>query len=189
MNTKTVRELRSIAKDKGLRGYYKLKKDDLVALLLEQSGEEMPAPPPRARVKERRSVLPVKIIPSHQEMDELEKKEMKKSRPVVKNKLSQLYCKLIDYIPKPIKKAVDKVFSRMKNSIMSLYDGAQTTLKGYVEGEAEKENQEKEEEDVDLTPHEDKRALKGAYRSFVIPGIPKTDIDSYFDQTKHQDIN
>ena len=37
MNTKTVRELRSTAKDKGLRGYYKLKKDDLAALLLEQS--------------------------------------------------------------------------------------------------------------------------------------------------------
>ena len=25
---------------------------------------------------------------------------------------------------------------------------------------------------------------KGAYRSFVIPGALKTDIDSYFDQTK-----
>ena len=32
MNSKTVRELRSIAKDRGLHGYYKLKKDDLVAL-------------------------------------------------------------------------------------------------------------------------------------------------------------
>ena len=48
-NTKTVRELRSIAKDKGLRGFYKLKKDDLVALLLEQLNEEMPTPSPRAR--------------------------------------------------------------------------------------------------------------------------------------------
>ena len=48
MNTKTVRELRSIAKDKGLHGYYKLKKADLVALLLEQSSEEMPTPPPSA---------------------------------------------------------------------------------------------------------------------------------------------
>ena len=36
MNTKTVRELRSIARDKGLRGYYKFRKTDLVALLLEQ---------------------------------------------------------------------------------------------------------------------------------------------------------
>ena len=35
MNTKTKRELRSIAKDRSLCGYYKLKNDDLVALLLE----------------------------------------------------------------------------------------------------------------------------------------------------------
>ena len=33
MNTKTVRELRSIVKDKSLRGFYKLKKADLLALL------------------------------------------------------------------------------------------------------------------------------------------------------------
>ena len=40
MNTKTVRQLRSIVKDKGIHGYYKLKKDDLLALLLEKSAEE-----------------------------------------------------------------------------------------------------------------------------------------------------
>ena len=33
MNSKTVRELRSIAKDKDLRGYYRLKKADLISLL------------------------------------------------------------------------------------------------------------------------------------------------------------
>ena len=63
MNTKIVHVLRSIAKDKCLRGYYKLKKADLVVLLLEQSAEEMPTLPPRARGKER-SVLHVKIISS-----------------------------------------------------------------------------------------------------------------------------
>ena len=50
-----------------------------------------------------------------------------------------------------------------------------------MKDEAEKENrenQEEGEEDVDLTPHEHERALKGAYRSFVIAGKPKTDIDS-----------
>ena len=40
----TIHELRSIAKDKGLHGCYKLKKADLLALLLEQSAEEMPTP-------------------------------------------------------------------------------------------------------------------------------------------------
>ena len=96
--------------------------------------------------------------------------------------LNEWYDWLVDYVPKPIKKTVSKAFSRAKNSILGLYDGAKKTLKGDVEAEVEKENQE--EEHVDLTPHEHERALRGAYRSFVILGVPKTDIDSYFDQTK-----
>ena len=63
----------------------------------------------------------------------------------------------------------------------------QEKLKDIVEKEAEEEQQqeeEEEEEDVDLTPHKYGRALKGAYRRFVIPGVPKTDVDSYFDKTK-----
>ena len=84
MNTKAARALRSIARNKGLHGYYKPKTADLVALLLEQSSEEMPTPPPRASGKEGRRALPVKIISSPQEMDEFEKEEMKQSRSVVK---------------------------------------------------------------------------------------------------------
>ena len=59
-------------------------------------------------------------------------------------------------------------------------------MKDIVEKEAEEEAKEKqqEKEDIDLTPHEHERALKGAYRSFVVPGTPKADIDSYIDQTK-----
>ena len=68
MNIKTVNELRSIAKNQGLHGYYKLKKADFIALLSEQSTEEMPKLPPRTN-GEKRPVLPVKIIPSLQEMD------------------------------------------------------------------------------------------------------------------------
>ena len=60
------------------------------------------------------------------------------------------------------------------------------TLKDIVEKEAEEEAKEKQQkkEDINLTPHEHERALKGAYRSFVVPGTPKTNIDSYIDQTK-----
>ena len=59
----------------------------------------------------------------------------------------------------------------------------QETLKDIVEKEAEEEEQQ-QEEGIDLTAHEHERALKGAYKSFMMPGLPKTDIDSYFDQTK-----
>ena len=141
MNTKTIRKLRSTAKDKGLRGFYKLKKADLLALLFDKSSEEMPTPPPRSKGKDRRRALPVEIISSPQEMDEFEKEEMKKTRSVVESRLIRLHKWLDDYVPKPFKKAVKKSFLRMKNSIMSLYDGAKKTLKDIVEKEAEKEQQ------------------------------------------------
>ena len=59
-------------------------------------------------------------------------------------------------------------------------------LKDIVKKEAREEEakEQQKEEDIDLTPHEHERALKRAYRSFVVPGAPKTDIDSYFDKTK-----
>ena len=124
----------------------------------------------------------MKIISSPQEMDEFEKEEIKKSRLVVKSSLNEWYDWLADYVPKSSKSTVSKAFSSAKNSILGLYDGAKKTLKDIVGKEAEEEQQQ--EEDVDLTPNEHERALKGAYRSFVIPGVSKTDIDSYFDQTK-----
>ena len=142
MNSKTVRELRSITKDKGLHGYYKLKKDDLVGLLLEVSAEEMPAPPPMTKGKKSRSVLPVTIIPGPQEMDDFKKEEIEKSRSVVKNRLNKWHDWLVDYVPKSIKNAVSKAFSRAKNSILRLYDGAKKTLKADVEDDAKKKNQE-----------------------------------------------
>ena len=160
MNSKTVRELRIISRDKDLHGCYKLKKAGLVAFLLEQSTEEMLTLPLTTRRTERRPAHPIKIISSLQEMGEFEKEEMEKSRPVVKNRLNQWCDWLVDYVPKPIKNAVGKAFSRAKNSILGLYDGAKKSLKDYMESETEKENQE-QEEDVDLTQHEHKRALKG----------------------------
>ena len=96
MNTKTVRELKSIAKDKDIHGFQKLKKADLLALLLEQSSQEMPTSPPRAIGKERRPVLTVKMIPGPQEMDEFEREEMKKGRLGVKNQLNEWYDWLVD---------------------------------------------------------------------------------------------
>ena len=112
INTKTVRELRSIAKDKGLHGYYILKKDYLVPLLLEQSTKEMPSPPPRVSSKERRPVFPVNIISSPQEMDEFEKEDITKGWPVVKNRLNKWHDWLVDHVPKSIKNTVGKAFLR-----------------------------------------------------------------------------
>ena len=86
----------------------------MVALLLEQSAEEMPTSPPSASGKERRCALPVKIISSPQEMNEFEKEKMKKSMPVVKNTLNEWYNWMVDYSPKTIKYTVRIAFQGRK---------------------------------------------------------------------------
>ena len=79
--------------------------------------------------------------------------------------------------------------SLLYNRMMDNIEYGWERLKDIVEKETREEEEEtteqtREEDNIDLTPQEDEIALKGAYRSFVIPGTPKTDIDSYFDQTK-----
>ena len=58
-------------------------------------------------------------------------------------------------------------YSRMEENM----GYGQERLKDIVEKEAEGQQQQEEGEDVDLTPNDYERALKGAYRGFVIPGI------------------
>ena len=106
----------------------------------------------------------------------------------MRNQLTKLY----NAVSAPVTATRDALAERLQgvretasllyNRMMENMGYGQERLKDIVEKEAEEEQQQ--EEDIDLTPHEHERALKGAYRSFVIPGTPKTDIDSYFDQTK-----
>ena len=104
-----------------------------------------------------------------------------------RNQLTKLY----NTVSAPVAATQDALAERLQNireTASLLYNRmvenvgyGQEKLKDNMEKEAE---QAQQQEDLDLTLHEHERALKGAYRSFVISGAPKTDIDSYFDQAK-----
>ena len=107
----------------------------------------------------------------------------------MRNQLTKLY----NAVSAPVTTTRDALAERLqsvRDTASLLYNrmmenmgyGQQERLKDIVEKEAEEEQQQ--EEDIDLTPHEHERALRRAYRSFVMPGKPKTDIDSYFDQAE-----
>ena len=68
----------------------------------------------------------------------------------------------------------------MKNTILSLYDGAKKTLKDGVEKDTKKGIQD----EANLTHKEHKKALKGAYKIFVVAGLSKGDIYSFVYQVK-----
>ena len=104
----------------------------------------------------------------------------------IKNQLTKL-CNAVSApmaaTPTEWLQRVCDIASLLYNRMVDNMGYGRETLKDIVEKEAEEEQQQKEE-DVDLTPHEHERAFKGAYKSFVIPGALKTDIDRYFDQNK-----
>ena len=95
-----VTELRALAKERGLKGYSRLRKADLV-ILLEES--QAPVAPPRREGK-RRAVSKVRIIAHPQDMDIFERQEMQKQRPLVKNKLNEWYEWLVHHVPKTVER-------------------------------------------------------------------------------------
>ena len=61
---------------------------------------------------------------------------MARRRRVVKSKLSEWYNWLVDFVPEPIKSAINKGFSTVKNIILNLYNGSKKTLKYTMEKKA-----------------------------------------------------
>ena len=107
-------ELKSLTRESRLRGYSRMSKAELVALLQNnpppgqshasaaQTPHTRPPPPPQMSIwKPIGDRKPRK--PSSQEMDIFEQQEMSKSRPQVKSKLNKWYDWLINHVPRPIK--------------------------------------------------------------------------------------
>ena len=68
-----------------------------------------------------------------------------------------------DALPEKLQ-SVRETTSLLYNRMTEDIGYRQERLKDIVEKEAEEEPQQEEEEDIELTPHEHERALKGAYR-------------------------
>ena len=125
-------ELKSLARDRGLRTFFsRMRKTELIALLQNNGTPEDPrAPTPRTRppppppptrtwepIDDRRSRKP-----SPQEMDIFKQQEISKSQPHVKSKLNKWYSWLMNHVPKRIKDGASKAFKTFKDKVMGLYN-------------------------------------------------------------------
>ena len=185
-----VPELKTLARDRRLRNYSRMRIAELVALLQNNPppsrswGPRAPAPTPPTQtwepIDDRR---PRK--PTQQEMDIFEQQEMSKSRPQVKSKLNKWYDWLINHVPKPIKDGASKAFKTFKDKVMGLYNrvtgstqrstGLSTTERGTASTEPEPFKSLKLEQ-----------AFNGAYRSYRIGGSPKIDVDMFFSRIRKE---
>ena len=177
-------ELKSLARDCGLRNYSRMRKAELVALLQNNpppglsrvsaapTPQTRPPPPPPPTetwepIDDRR---PRK--PSPQEMNIFEQQEIRKSQPQVKTKLNKWYDWLINHVPKPIKDGASKVFKTFKDKVMGLYN----RVTGFTG------NETRIKEPKPFKPIELEQAFRGAYRSYRINGRPKIDVNMFFNR-------
>ena len=168
-------ELKSLARERRLRGYSRMRKAELVALLQnspppgQSRTSTSPTPPTQTwePIDDRR---PRK--PSPQEMDIFEQQEISKSRTQAKGKLNKWYDWLINHVPKPIKDGASKAFKTFKYKVMGLYNrvtgSAETRIKG----------------PEPFKPIDLEQAFRGAYRSYRVNGRPKIDVDTFFNRIR-----
>ena len=177
-------ELKSLARERRLSDYSRMRKVEVVALLQNNpppgqshastspTPHTRPPPPPQPTqtwepIDDRR---PRKSSP--QEMHIFEQQEISKSRPQVKKKLNKWYDWLTNHVPKPIKDGASKAFKTFKEKVMGLYNR--------VTGSAGNEMRIKEPKP--FKPIELEQAFGGAYRSYRINGRPKIDVDTFFNR-------
>ena len=176
-----VLELKSLARERGLRNYSRMRKAELVDLLWNNgipegpraptSRTRPPPPPPPTQtwepIDDRR---PRK--PSPQKMDIFEQQEMSKSRPQVKGKLNKWYNWLINHVPKPIKDGASRAFETFKDKVMGLYD----RIAGSTQWSTSPSTAERgaaSTEPKPFKPTEIEQAFRGAYRSYRVNEDPR----------------
>ena len=183
-----IKELKSLARDRGLRNYSRMRKAELVALLQNNppAGQSCASaaptphtwPPPSPPPTQTWETIHDKRLrkPSPQEMDMFEQQEMSKSRPQVKTKLNKWYDWLINHVPKPIKDGANKAFKTFKDKVMGSYNR--------VTGSTGNETRIKEPKPFE--PIELEQAFGGAYRSYRVNGKPKMDVDMFFSRIRKE---
>ena len=174
-----VAELKALVRERGLRGYSRLRRAELVALL-------RPAPPSVRFRPDRAQRAPALRRPRQrqlnerqpQEMDIFEQQEMSKSRPQVKSKLNDWYDWLINHVPKTIKDGTSSVFKTFKDKIIGLYNGVTGSTVPSAGNQIKRE--ELNEPEPKFIFKEREKAFGGAYRSYRVEGVPKMDPETFF---------
>ena len=181
-----VTELKALARERGLRGYSRLRRAELVALLQNNPPQMSTWEPVEDRLKPDRPTVEAPLVlaprsmvgslqrlrqpphsgglwPTQQEMDIFEQQEMSKSCPQVKNKVNNLYDWLVNHVPKTVKDKASRVFKAFKDKIMGLYNGITVS----TDNQAPEVQQSTEPEPIEL-----EQAFNEAYRSYRINGSP-----------------
>ena len=167
MENLKVKELKALAKERGIKGYYKLRKAELIQALTpvgdpSQPQNIMDQPIPEIDIP----ILEPSKPANTSKVSQLKNLASKAAKPV-KREINKFAEWIISKVPEPIKKTVNERVDSLKervNLIFKRYDNL-------------------------LTPREYKTAIKGYFKTFRVNGIDGMDEKTFMNNVKPRVIN
>ena len=167
MENLKIKELKDLAKERGIKGYYRMRKAELIEALTPvgdppQLQNIMDQPIPEIDIP----ILEPSKPANTSKVSQLKNLASKAAKPV-KREINKFADWIISKVPEPIKKTVNERVNNLKervNRIFKRYDNL-------------------------LTPREHKTAIKGYFKTFRVNGIDGMDEKTFMNNVKPRVIN
>ena len=167
MENLKVKDLKALAKEKGIKGYYRLRKAELIEVLTPVGDQPIPQniidqPIPEINIP----ILEPSKPANPSKVSQLKNLASKAAKPV-KREINKFADWIISQVPEPIKKTVNERVDSLKekvNGIFKRYDNL-------------------------LTPKEHKTAIKGYFKTFRVNGVDGMDEKTFINIVKPRVIN